>query len=71
MYYSNDPVKDYDSYLADLERERELNPVCSNCDQVISEDYMYVINGKVYCDECMNDVFRVDVPDYENYYDEY
>ena len=30
---------------------------------------MYVIDGKVYCDECMNDVFRVDVPDCENYYE--
>lgn len=63
-----DPIKDYDSYLTDQEQERELKPVCSNCDRVITEDYMYVIDDKVYCDECIDDLFREDVPDYESYY---
>lgn len=59
--WTDNPIFDYDSYLADEERKREIYPICSNCGDYIDAGYYYRINGKVYCEECMNDLFQYPV----------
>ena len=59
MYYTNNPIADAERYEADRERELKKYPVCCNCGEHIQDDYCYVIQGDIYCSDCLNDDFRV------------
>ena len=61
IYRCEDPVLDWDLYCADQEQELEKYPKCAQCGEPITDEYMYEIDGEYYCEECMNDLFRVDV----------
>lgn len=53
MFYSNDPA--WDAEMHDQAKERELAemPVCDGCGEHIQSDYLYRIDGSVYCEECI------------------
>lgn len=36
-------------------------PLCDYCDDPVSGDHYYEINGDVICDACMNEYFRKEV----------
>ena len=63
MFYTNDPVADYDSYSAQQERELEKLPMCSECGNPIQDETAYLINDELICEECMNS-YKVHVDDY-------
>lgn len=43
----------------------ETRPRCCNCDEPITSDIAYEIDGNLYCEECMDD-FKVYVEDLED-----
>lgn len=62
-YRTNDPVADF------LRRDREQQewedslPHCDRCGEII-DDYVYEIDGLIYCMECVDDKYRRNVEDY-------
>ena len=64
MNYLGDPLTDF--YQRDDEEIESLKsiPVCDTCGKpATQEDYYYLINCKVYCEDCMNSEFRKWVDD--------
>lgn len=61
MMWTDDPIRDYDRYCAEQEREMERLPRCSECDEPITDDFCYYINGEYICEECMKD-YLIDTP---------
>ena len=63
MWYTNDPVEDYESYSSHQEKELDKLPRCSNCGKHIQEETAFLINDELICEGCMNEN-RVFVDDY-------
>lgn len=61
MFYTDDPIADYERYSAQQEAELDRLPRCSECDQPIQEEYAYYINGEWICESCMNSYYRKEV----------
>lgn len=58
----NDLFEKYDS-----EREESLDklPKCTCCGEPITDDFYYNIEGEILCYNCLNELYRKDVDDYE------
>ena len=54
----------YDNYEAwkmhDAEENESLDrlPVCDYCGEPIQDEYLYEIDGELYCEDCMKEHFR-------------
>ncbi len=58
----------YDAYRQhEAEREKWLKsrPICVYCEEPIQDDFLYEVNGELYCEECMQKWFRQSTEDYE------
>ena len=51
-----------EQFLRDLEQKEqederwlESRPICDECGEHIQGNYKYVIDGKTYCEDCIND----------------
>lgn len=64
MPYTNDPVEDYGRYSDKQEMEMERLPVCCHCTKHIDDDFLYYIEGDLWCEECMKDEFRKPTDDF-------
>lgn len=64
MYYSDNPVRDYDRFDAEQERAMQKYPECACCGKRITDDFLFYIEGDIYCEECMEDEFRRPVDDF-------
>lgn len=53
---TDDPIADYHNYCYQMEKEEEYLPKCSCCG--VAMDEYYEINGKIYCEECLDDLFK-------------
>lgn len=62
--YIPDAIDHYNAYEARRERELRKYPKCSYCGDPITDDYLFDINGVLYCETCMNNWLRKDVEDY-------
>lgn len=58
MMYTDDPVADFDRYDAEQQERIAELPECDYCGIKIADDYYYVINGDVICEECLKENFR-------------
>lgn len=47
-----------------MEAELEKLPVCSHCGEPIQDDYYFEIDGEIYCEEHMVELFRKDTDSY-------
>lgn len=65
-YY--DHIPDYnelhDIYEARQERELAKYPKCDCCDEPITEDILFDIEGDIFCEACMMDNFKKFTSDY-------
>lgn len=63
-----DYIPDYNGLYAAHERrqERALRkyPNCAHCEEPITDDYLFDIDGVFYCKTCLNSNFRKDIEDY-------
>lgn len=64
MFYTDDPVKDYDRYDAEQITKFKQYPLCSYCCDPIIDDYLYEFNDELICEDCLNEHFRKPVDDY-------
>lgn len=55
-------MKDYNDFFEDhdWDQANELSkiPVCSICEEPIQDDYLYVIDDEIICEECLRENFR-------------
>ena len=52
-YYSDDPARDAERYMADLEKKLERRPVCDWCGHHIQQNDALHYNGIWLCDDCI------------------
>lgn len=69
MFYSDDPVRDFDRYdMAQAQKEAKC-PECDKCGKHITDDFYYEIGGEILCEDCMHDLYAMSVEDYlDNHY---
>ena len=60
MFYSDDPLRDFDRWDAEQQKALEELPVCADCDNPIQDESAFYINGDWICEDCM-DAYRRDV----------
>lgn len=64
-------IPDYNDLHAMHEAEQEWQlrryPKCSDCKNHITDDFLYEINGKLFCETCHNDTFRRHTEDFMQY----
>lgn len=55
MYRTDDPVADFLAH--DREREKRISryPICVQCGERIQDEKLYRIDGKFYCEDCIED----------------
>ena len=58
--WTNDPVGDYDRYCTEQERYAKRLPLCDECEERITDDYVWKICGETYCERCAEKLFRHD-----------
>lgn len=63
--YVPDNYDAFEAYQAEQDAWLERRPVCTECGEPIQDDFLYDINGDIYCEECMKDVFRRSSDNYE------
>lgn len=66
IYMYEDPATDWSAYIADKEADMKneqdgepKRPICSRCGHPIIDDYMFIIDEKYFCEDCVNDEFGV------------
>lgn len=57
MYYSDNPVADFEAYSAEQEEQLARLPKCVCCGEAIQQDTAVHLNGDWYCDDCL-DAYR-------------
>lgn len=55
MFYSDNPGRDADRYIAHQEALLESRPVCDCCGEHIQDDYYYRIGTEIWCQECLDE----------------
>ncbi len=58
----------YDAFrYHEAEQETWLHkrPKCKICKEHIQDDYLFDVDGVIYCEECMKDLYRKDAENYE------
>lgn len=72
MTWTDDPVRDWDRHCAEEERWLATRRICDECEEPITEDACYEIDGEYICEHCIRDYvdehFRTATPVYENDY---
>lgn len=60
MFYTDDPIADFNRWEAEQEKQLERLPVCADCDNPIQDETAFYINGEWICEDCM-DAYRREV----------
>lgn len=63
VFYSNDPIADFDRWDAEQNKQLERLPVCADCDNPIYDETAYYINGDWICRDCMTTYEREVLPE--------
>ena len=58
MYYSDDPVRDFHCYEAEMQAKLSRTPKCEDCANPIQDDCYYDVDGTILCGSCMTDRYR-------------
>lgn len=66
MFYSDDPVKDFERYDARLTQMLERLPVCADCGEHIQDEEAFYINDEWLCNDCI-DSYKRGVEPYEGF----
>lgn len=56
-FYSDNPVRDAENWIAAQERRLELLPKCASCGQPIQQEKAVCVDGAYYCEECELDAW--------------
>ena len=64
MFFTDDPIRDYDRYQEEQDKQLQKLPRCSECDNPIQTEECYEFNDELICPECLKDNHRKPVEDY-------
>lgn len=64
MFYSDDPVRDFDRYDAYQAQQEAKLPQCEKCGKPIHDDVYYEINNEILCESCMQDEYARSTQDW-------
>lgn len=53
MYYTDDPIADFNHWDMERERRREQLPCCEECGEHIQQEDAVYLDDKWYCDDCL------------------
>lgn len=53
-----DNFSQWEAHEAEMEQRLQRRPVCSYCDEPIQEEHYFYLNGRIFCDDCMNQKYR-------------
>lgn len=62
MFYTDDPIADFNRWEAEQEKQLERLPVCADCDNPIQDETAFYINGEWICEDCMDSYKREVLP---------
>lgn len=55
MIWTDDPLRDFDRYESERFLWEQSRPVCTDCGDPITDEYMYEFHGQYYCENCNQD----------------
>ena len=64
MYYTDDPLADFDRWDADQQKKLGELPVCADCGEHVQAGHYYLINDEVICPDCLESGYRKEVDDW-------
>lgn len=64
MFYTDDPIADFNRWDAKREKELEELPRCIDCGEPIQDEYLFDIDGDLFCAKCMIANFRKSTDNY-------
>lgn len=64
MYYSDDPVRDFERYDAYLARREAMLPVCEKCGESIRDYKYFEIDNEILCSDCVDDLYGRSTEDF-------
>ena len=63
MFYSDNPVRDAERWMAAQDQKLARRPVCDICGEHIQDDIAYNINGGLVCRDCLENNYMVYLED--------
>lgn len=63
VFYTDDPLADFEAWDEQREKRLERLPVCVDCDNHIQDETAYYINGEWICEDCMDAYKQVVLPE--------
>ena len=63
MFYTDNPVADYDRYCNEQQKELDRLPRCCECGEPIQDEYAYYINDEWIHKSCMDANYKREVPE--------
>ena len=66
MYYTDDPLRDFERYDAEQQAELDKLPICAECGKPIQSEKCCEIDGGVICEGCLENNHMRWVDDYIN-----
>lgn len=61
--WTGDPLRDFDLWDAQKQKELDRLPKCAYCNQPMTDDYCYEINDEYICEDCLKANHRKCVDD--------
>jgi RNA polymerase-binding transcription factor DksA len=58
MYRTDDPIADFLARQRDIDERLERYPICECCGERIQDEKLYYIDGRFYCEECIEDCHK-------------
>lgn len=63
VFYSDDPIADYDRYDRERQEWEDSLPHCEHCGEP-GDDFVWEIEGEILCDDCAIAKYRRNLGDY-------
>ena len=60
---TDDPIRDFEAWDAEQNRQLEQLPCCADCDHPIQQEDAVYINGEWLCDDCLSSYRRDVLPE--------
>jgi hypothetical protein len=64
MFYSDDPVRDFEQHDREQAKRLEELPFCEVFGKPIQDEHLYLINDEFVCEECLIRDFRKNTEDF-------
>lgn len=63
IFRSSNPYADAERYYDSIEIPAEAYPLCEECGRSVEDDF-YIIDGSIYCEDCVEDLYKTDINTY-------